>query len=50
MADSETKKFKLEKIDQIGIVVKDCKKVAETWERMFGICLGKKSDLTPVAV
>jgi len=37
MADSEPRKLKLEKVDQIGIVVKDCEKVAENWERMFGI-------------
>ena len=37
MADSETPKLKLETVDQIGIVVKDCEKVSESWERMFGI-------------
>ena len=37
MASSEKRKVKVETIDQIGIVVKDCEKVIETWERMFGI-------------
>ena len=37
MANSETHKFKLETVDHIGIVVRDCEKVTETWERMFGI-------------
>jgi len=37
MADSGTHKFNLETVDHIGIVVNDCEKVAETWERMFGI-------------
>ena len=37
MADSETSKLKLETVDHIGIVVKDCEKVAESWEKMFGI-------------
>jgi hypothetical protein len=37
MADSERNKVKVETIDQIGIVVKDCEKVAQQWERMLGI-------------
>jgi len=37
MADSETREFRLETVDHIGIVVKNCEKVIETWERMFGI-------------
>ena len=37
MADSEGRKVKVESIDQIGIVVEDCDKVMETWERMLGI-------------
>jgi len=37
MAHSESRKVKLETVDQIGIVVKDCEKVVESWERMFGI-------------
>jgi len=37
MANSETHKFKLETVDHIGIVVRDCEKVTEAWERMFGI-------------
>ena len=37
MANSESHKVKLETVNQIGIVVKDCEKVIETWERMFGI-------------
>jgi len=37
MVNSEIHKFKLETVDHIGIVVKDCENVTETWERMFGI-------------
>ncbi len=37
MAYSESRKAKLETVNQIGIVVKDCEKVIESWERMFGI-------------
>ena len=37
MADSEGRKVEVESIDQIGIVVEDCDKVKETWERMLGI-------------
>ena len=37
VADSETRKFKLETVDHIGIVVRDSEKVIETWEQMFGI-------------
>lgn len=37
MTESKTRKFKLETVDHIGIVVRDCEKVIETWERMFGI-------------
>ena len=37
VADSETRKFKLETVDHIGIVVRDCEKVIETWEQMVGI-------------
>ena len=37
MADSETGKLRLGTVDHIGIHVRDCEKVIETWERMFGI-------------
>jgi len=37
MTKSETHKFTLETVDHIGIVVRDCEKVIETWGRMFGI-------------
>ena len=37
MTNSEIHKFKLETVDHIGIVVRDCENVTETWERMFGI-------------
>lgn len=37
MAASERHKVKVETIGQIGIVVKDCEKVAQQWERMLGI-------------
>ena len=37
MANFESPGLKLERVDQIGIVVKDCEKVIESWERMFGI-------------
>jgi len=37
MTDSESHKFKLETVDHIGIHVRDCEKVIETWGRMFGI-------------
>ncbi len=37
MADSGSRKAKLETVNQIGIVVKDCEKVIESWEQMFGI-------------
>lgn len=37
MADSRGNKVKVETIDQIGFVVKDCKKVAQQWEQMLGI-------------
>jgi len=50
MADSETPKFKLETVDHIGIVVRDCEKVIETWERMFGIgpwAIREMSGTTP---
>jgi len=50
MGDSETPKFKLETVDHIGIVVRDCEKVIETWERMFGIgpwAIREMSGTTP---
>jgi hypothetical protein len=37
MVNAKRHKTKVEKIDQIGIVVKDCEKVAQQWERMLGI-------------
>ncbi len=37
MAAAERNKVKVETIDQIGFVVKDCEKVAQQWERMLGI-------------
>jgi methylmalonyl-CoA/ethylmalonyl-CoA epimerase len=37
MTESIGGRFKLETVDHIGIVVRDCEKVSETWERMFGI-------------
>jgi len=32
-----TDKLQLRTVDHIGIVVKDCQKVIETWQRMFGV-------------
>jgi len=37
MAGSGKGKVKVESIDQIGIVVEDCEKVAKRWEEMLGI-------------
>jgi len=37
MASSETNKFQLKSVDQIGIVVRDADKVIESWSSMFGI-------------
>jgi len=37
MADSDGPKVKLERVNQLGIVVRDCEKVADYWEKMFGI-------------
>ncbi len=50
MADSENHKFKLETVDHIGIHVRDCEKVIETWGRMFGIgpwAIREMSGTTP---
>jgi predicted enzyme related to lactoylglutathione lyase len=50
MADSETHKLKLKTVDHIGIHVRDCEKVIETWERMFGIgpwAIREMSSKTP---
>ncbi len=37
MESSQTDKLQLKAADQIGIVVKDADKVAESWSSMFGI-------------
>ena len=37
MEKGGTHKFQLKTVDHIGIHVRDCEKVIETWERMFGI-------------
>ena len=37
MGSTGTHKFQLKTVDHIGIHVRDCEKVIETWERMFGI-------------
>ena len=37
MGNSDTPKFQPKTVDHIGIMVKDCEKVIEHWEQMFGI-------------
>ena len=37
MASTTPHQFQAESVGQIGILVKDCVKVSEDWERMFGI-------------
>ncbi len=37
MADSGAHQLKLDKVDQIGIVVRDSDAVMESWTRLFGI-------------
>lgn len=37
MSDSAEPTVKLEAVNQLGIVVRDCEKVAKYWESMFGI-------------
>jgi len=37
MAEQESREFRLETVDHIGIYVEDLEKAIETWEGMFGI-------------
>lgn len=37
MVSSKTHEFRPKAVNHIGIQVKNCEKVIETWERMFGI-------------
>ncbi len=37
MATSDTHEFRPQAVNHIGIQVRNCEKVIETWERMFGI-------------
>ena len=50
MANPGTHKFNLTTLDHIGIHVRDCEKVIETWEKMFGIgpwAIREVSSTTP---
>ena len=50
MEKGGTHKFQAKTLDHIHIRVRDCKKVAETWERMFGIspwAIREYSSTTP---